>query len=199
MNHREKSIGENRSRRRPRFLVCDPTGDIGDGSQFHEEWIQSPIECLSKAVDLNPDFVVICFSRGSFKERKLLVELAAALKRNDHTKKSRVVALLQSRHRKLLEDLHDVGADFIKYVDDRLTLDNMSEILKILEPNDRLDKQLAIVCPFLHYSEIDSKIELTTCGAYLDRMILGGFRLHEICETENHLYCEYYMNPRLKR
>jgi len=26
--------------------------------------------------------------------------------------------------------------------------------------------------------------------------VLGGHRLHEICETQGHLQCEYYLNPR---
>jgi hypothetical protein len=27
-------------------------------------------------------------------------------------------------------------------------------------------------------------------------MVLGGSRLHETCETEAHLGCEYYLHPR---
>ncbi|EPR44188.1 hypothetical protein dsmv_1138 [Desulfococcus multivorans DSM 2059] len=49
---------------------------------------------------------------------------------------------------------------------------------------------------FLHYNKIESRHELTVCGAYLDRMILGGHRLGEVCQTEKHLSCEYYLNPR---
>lgn len=28
----------------------------------------------------------------------------------------------------------------------------------------------------------------------LNRMVLGGKRLHEVCETLNHLQCEYFLN-----
>lgn len=65
-----------------------------------------------------------------------------------------------------------------------------------LEPKDQVNLQLKRLCPYLHYSQIDSRNEMTVCGAYLDRMVLGGQRLHEICETQEHLQCEYSLNPR---
>jgi hypothetical protein len=61
-----------------------------------------------------------------------------------------------------------------------------------------LQRYLAVLCPFLHYSRIDSQREMTVCGAYLDRLVLGGRWLREVCETEDHLHCEYFLNPRLK-
>jgi hypothetical protein len=133
------------------------------------------------------------------RERNTLVELSAALKRNSHTRKCPVLVLLHSRHRKLLEDLNRAGVDFAKYIEEIILDSNqMQKIIDGLGPDDRLERHLAVVCPFLHYSEIDSLNELTVCGAYLDRMVLGGRWLHEICETENHLHCEYYLNPRRK-
>lgn len=198
MNHSEKSTHGEEISQKPLFLLCDSIYGKGNALLSHEGWIQSPIKCLSRAVELNPDFVVIHFKGEALYERKILVELAAALKTNRYTKKSRIVALLPFKHRKLLEDLHDAGADFVKYVDDQPTPARMQDFLEELGPGDRLEKHLATICPLLHYSEIDSKTELTTCGAYMDRMVLGGFRLREICETENHLHCEYYLNPRCK-
>jgi hypothetical protein len=29
-------------------------------------------------------------------------------------------------------------------------------------------------------------------------MVLGGKYLHEICQTEKHLQCEYFLNPRVR-
>jgi hypothetical protein len=72
------------------------------------------------------------------------------------------------------------------------------KIIDELGPDDRLERHLPVLCSFLHYREIDAQHELTVCGAYRDRMVLGGFWLHEICETENHLHCEYYLNPRIR-
>jgi hypothetical protein len=98
------------------------------------------------------------------------------------------------------EALNHEGVDFVKYVVADTTLDSnkMRKIIDELGPNDRLERHLKVVCPFLHYNEIDSKHKMAVCGAYLDRMVLGGRRLHELCETEDHLHCEYYLNPRRK-
>jgi hypothetical protein len=68
-------------------------------------------------------------------------------------------------------------------------------IIEGLGPDDCLARHLAILCPFLYYREIDSQHEMTVCGAYLDRMVLGGRRLRELCQTEDHLHCEYFLNP----
>lgn len=198
MDYREKKTNGEGSSRKPLFLVCDFIHGNANTLPSHEGWMRSPIQCLSSAVELDPDFVVIRFGSEALNDRKILVELAAALKAGRYTKKSRVVALLRFKNRKLLEGLHDAGVDFVKYVDDQPAPARMPDVLEKLGPGDRLEKHLATLCPLLHYSEIDSKTELTTCGAYLDRMVLGGFRLREICETENHLHCEYYLNPRYK-
>lgn len=53
------------------------------------------------------------------------------------------------------------------------------------------------VCPAFNYIKIDDQHELIVCGAYMNRMALGGIRLHEVCETLNHLNCEYFVSPRI--
>ena len=60
------------------------------------------------------------------------------------------------------------------------------------------ERQLAALCAYLHYDIIDARREMKVCGAYLDRMVLGGLWLSEVCQTEGHLQCEYFLNPRLK-
>ena len=72
------------------------------------------------------------------------------------------------------------------------------DIITTLGAKDRMQRQLRTLCPYLHYEMIDAYREMTVCGAYLDRMVLGSRFLHEVCETENHLGCEYFRNPRLK-
>jgi len=182
-----------------RFLLCDITGNVGELSSPDEEWASSPIQCLDKAIDGNPSIIVIRFCKIPIREREALVELSNALKRNIHTQKCPVLALLHSKQRKLIEDLKQAKVDYLRYIDDtELDSIRMREIIDGLGPDDRLERHLAILCSFLNYSKIDSRQEMTMCGAYLNRMVLGGRRLHEICETENHLHCEYYLNPRLK-
>ncbi len=182
-----------------RFLLCDIAGGIADPSSPEEEWVASPIQCLDKAVDLKPEIIVIYFRQMPIRERETLVELSAALKRNSHTQQCLVVALLYSKHRKLIEELERVQVDYVRYISDaKLDSSLVREIIEELGPGDRLDRHLETLCPFLHYSKIDSHHEMTACGAYLDRMVLGGSRLHELCETEAHHHCEYHQHPRRK-
>jgi len=180
-----------------KFLLCDPTGIFGEPPFSREEAVSSPIHCLDQAVDGDHGLIVIRFSRMPLSEREILLELAAALKRNSHTRHRPVLALLPEKHRKLLEDLVRAGVDFVKYIDEHpLNSRRMQELVKDLGPEERLDCQLAMVCPFLHYCRLDMLREMEVCGAYLDRMVLGGWRLHGTCETREHLGCEYLLNPR---
>ena len=181
----------------PRFLLCDTTGKAGEPASSDEAYAVSPIQCLNKAVDLNPEIIVVRFNDMPIREREALVELSAALKRNRHTRNRSVLALLHSKHRKLLEDLNRAGVDFVKFIGQTaLDSNRMRKIIDALGPDDRVQRQLEIVCPFLHYSKIDSSHEMAVCGAYLDRLVLGSRRLQELCETLDHLHCEYYQKPR---
>ncbi|MBU1700973.1 MAG: hypothetical protein KJ970_20895 [Candidatus Eisenbacteria bacterium] len=179
-------------------LWCDPACDPGvncPGVTF----VTSAIRCLDQAVDGHPQLIVIHFGHVTIDKRGLLVELAEALKRNSHTSSCPVLALLSSRHRSLLESLEIAGVDSARYTEDesegrRTPL----EISHGLGADDRLSHRLEAVCPYLRYREIDADRELIVCGAYLDRMVLGGHRLRKICETKDHCDCQYYLNPRVK-
>ena len=182
-----------------RLLLCDTTGNVGELWSPDEEWVPSPIQCLNRAVDGKPGIILVRFGKMPLREREALVELIAALKRNSRSQRCPVLALLHSKHRKLIEDLERAKVDYVRYIGHaKLDSTRVREVSRNLGPNDRLARHLMTLCRFLHYSRIDSQHEVTVCGAYLDRMVLGGRRLHEICETEDHLHCEYYLNPRLK-
>lgn len=183
----------------PRFLLCDTTGNIGELASPEDDWIVSPIRCLDRATDENPGIIMIRFGKVPLREREALVELAGVLKQNSHARNIPVLALLHSKHRKLLEYLHLAGVDYAHYVGEiKLASFQMHSIIDGLGLGDRLERQLATLCHFLHYSKIDLQHEMPVCGAYRDRMVLGGRRLHEICETEGHLHCEYFLNPKRK-
>ena len=185
--------------RHVRILLCDATGNVGGLSSPEAEWVSSPVQCLNRAVDLKPEFIMIRFGRLPIRESEALVELSAALKRNSHTRKCSVLVLLHSKHRKLMEDLNGARVDFVKYIGKiRLDSNQLRPMIDGLGSDDCLERHLANLCCFLHYREIDSRHEMTVCGAYRDRMVLGGRWLHKICETENHRHCEYYLDPRVK-
>ncbi|MFH1135361.1 MAG: hypothetical protein V1816_04670 [Pseudomonadota bacterium] len=184
---------------RLRFLLCDVTGDNDNLSSAEEEWVSSPIRCLDLAVDRDPGIVVVRFGRVSIAERETLLELCFALKRNSRAQRRPVLALLFSRHRRLMEELERAKVDYIRYVGEaRLDSALAREIIAGLGPEDRPARRLESVCPFPRYSVIDARRELAVCGAYLERMVLGGRRLRELCETEAHLGCECYLHPRPK-
>jgi len=198
MKKKIKPIGVETGGRELKCLVCDTSGGIAD-SPSEEEWVASPIQCLDKAVEWQPKIIVVSFIRMSIRERGALVELSAALKRNRHTKRCSVLALLHSKHRKLIEELKLAKVDYVRYIGEaKLDSNLVGEIIEDMGAGDSLDRHLETLCPFLHYSKIDSQHEMTVCGAYLDRMVLGGRRLHELCETDDHLHCDYYPHPRRK-
>jgi len=190
---------DERPARALRFLLCDTTGNVGELSSPEEEWVSSPIQCLDRAVDEKPGIIVIRFGKMTTRERDSLVELSIALKRNRYTRTCPVLALLHSKHRKLIEDLNRAKVDYVRYVGDAvLDSSRIRHIIDGLGTDDLMERHLTISCHFIHYSKIDSCREMAVCGAYLDRMVLGGRLLHGICETENHFHCEYYLKPRLK-
>jgi hypothetical protein len=195
----EKRVSRNgQSEQALRYLLCDKSGP-SESRSAHGEMVRSPIQCLDKAVDERPGIIAVRFVELPIREREALVELCAALKRNSHTKKTPVTALLHAKHRKLMKDLERAGVDFVRFIGETdLSSTLMLEILDGLGPDDRIEGQLAVICPYLHYDPIDALHEMRVCGAYLDRMVLGGHWLHEVCETARHLQCEYFLHPRVK-
>lgn len=179
-----------------RFLLCDPTGEV-DLSATEGQWACSLIQCLDRAVEESPAVIAVRFAPMPIREREAWVELCVALKRNRHTRDCAVVALLHAPHRRLLESLRRADVDYARIVGDAgLDASRMRGIIQGLGEQDRLERHLSVLCPSLHYQRIDAQRELITCGAYRDRMVLGGRRLLEICQTGDHLHCEYALHPR---
>jgi hypothetical protein len=177
------------------FILCHETSKP-ERTNPHDSWFGSPLECLYRARLRPPGIILIHFPAAPLWKREPLILLCAGLKSCSQTKSIPLVALVQTRHRKLLEELHRVGVEFVKYVR-KIPLDavRIAKWIGGLGDDDRVEHQLAILCPYLHYASIHRDREATVCGAYLDRMVLGGRRLHELCLTENHLQCPYFLNP----
>lgn len=181
-----------------RYLLCDISGWFEPKSPG-EEWVPSPTQCLDRAVEGKPGIIAVRFAPMLIQQRDALVELCVVLKRNSRTRKAPLLALLHEKHRKLIEDLKTAGVDFVKFIAARpLSSSLMIKMIDRLGHEDQVERQLAKLCPYLHYDALDACHEMTVCGAYLDRMVLGGQRLQKVCETENHLSCQYFLNPRFK-
>lgn len=197
MRDMEACTSNRRPKHRVQVLLCTSSAGArfnGDGFDV----VSSPVECLAKAIDIKPSIMLIHFAESAIREREALVELCDVLKHNSHTRATPLMALLHTRHRKLLESLRQAGVDYAGYLNTTpMDLSHLAGLIENLGPDDLLERQLERICPFLHYSPIDDEREIVVCGAYLDRLVLGRKCLHENCECETHLRCEYYLHPRL--
>ncbi|MDQ1335890.1 MAG: hypothetical protein QG552_2840 [Thermodesulfobacteriota bacterium] len=198
MMQMKRDLGNRQGEQGLRCLLCDSSGHM-ELKPEGGEWVRSPIQCLDRAMEGKPVIIAVRFWKMPMRERETLVELCAALKRNSRTRSTPVLALLHTKHRGLMEALKRAGVDLARFIGETtLSSTRLIEIIDGLGTEDRVERQWTLLCPYLDYDAIDSCHEMTVCGAYLDRMVLGGKRLHEICETEDHLHCEYYLNPRIK-
>ncbi len=179
-----------------RCLILDPRGALGRKCAG-EERVFTTARCLERAAEGDARMVVILFGNSSNARRGGLVDFVSILKRNAQTADVAVVAVLPARHRLLIEALQMVRTDYVLIIPEN-TIDSfcIGASLDKLTPHDQPEHILNAICPRLNYNAIDSRHEIMLCGAYRDRMVLGGSRLRETCETSAHLGCEYYLNPR---
>lgn len=177
-------------------LFYDEEGSRWNGG----ERVHSPVECLHKAVDGHPRLIVVRFPDTSIRKREPLLELCAVLKRNTHTWRIPILALLGARHRRMMEDLDRAGVEYVRFPGEKLQAESgamgTAAVIEEPGPGDLLKRQLALVCPHLHYSPIDAQRELVVCGAYLDRLVLESVWRHRVCESEEHRRCDYFLKPR---
>ncbi|WP_024336502.1 hypothetical protein [Desulfotignum balticum] len=181
-----------------KFLICDISRKMhAEIQEFDGSIVNSPVQCLNQAIIAPPHAIVVRFGDITLSERNALIELCSILKQNPYTRGIETIALLCSKHRMIMERLRDAGVEYVKF----LAKDESSEVLIDITtfepgPKDQVNFQLKNLCPYLHYSKIDSRHEMTVCGAYLNRMVLGENRRLEMCETQGHRHCEHYLNPR---
>jgi hypothetical protein len=161
----------------------------------------TPLACLSEATQRNFGLIIVSFSTQRICSRDNIIELFACLRNNRLTGETPLFALIETLHRELVVQMRHAGVGFMEIYWLGRPLDPRKTLCDI-QRNDvsvRIDRFLAGLCPFLTYSPIDDRVELVTCRAYRNRMVLGGKRLHEVCETETYLHCEYYLNPRMEK
>lgn len=181
------------------ILICDPRYNVKNAEYTDLDVTASPIRCLDRATEEHPGFVVIRFTDDLISERRILVELCAALKRNKNSRESQILALLPTKHRLLLEELKQAGVDYI-WIEESPGLEYpyLPGLINHISENNSPERLLSPLCPYLNHARIAEDHEMTVCGAYLDRLVLAGKRLHELCETEAHHQCDYFLKPRKK-
>lgn len=157
----------------------------------------SPISCLNAATTTPYGLIVLDFSIRAIRARSEIIELCACLKINPSTGKIPLFASIDHWHRELAGRLKEVGLNFmdVRRPQNQINPEHISDLILKTGISVHIDRVMSRLCPFLNYSPVDGCSELITCGAWHNRMVLGGKWLHDVCETDNHLHCEYFLNP----
>jgi len=180
------------------YLVCDPSSKTDD-ADHNGLWTRSPLGCLEAAIETVPAMILIRFPVPGDPIRETCLELCNVLKRNRRTRSCAVTALMPDNDSTLMDGLRSAGVDYaVTLPCCGLDDGKIRDILGSLDETHRVAHCRAPLCPYLRDIPIDEFRTMTVCGAYLDRMVLGGRRLHELCETQNHVGCEYFQNPRVR-
>jgi len=178
-----------------RYIVCDALSGAGTDQKG---LCRSPLICLERAIENVPDMILIRFPEPVDPIHEIYVELCEVLKRNRRTRRCTVTALIPRKDRFLIDRLHSAGVDYAATppcgeMDDG----KMLAFLNSLDERHRVHYWRETLCPYLSSVALDESRTMIVCGAYQNRMVLGGRRLHELCETENHIGCEYFQTPRI--
>lgn len=158
------------------------------------------LTCLNETTQGNFALIMICFSTRLVFINNDVIELCRCLKNNPLTREKPVFALADIPHLGVAVQMREAEVDFmeIRRADKAVEPKYLMGLVLKDDGSIRMDRVLARMCPFLSYIPVDERCELITCRAYRNRLVLGGRRLHEICETADHSHCEYFINPRIK-
>ncbi len=154
--------------------------------------------CLNEATIADYGLVIFDFTVGlNSLVRSEIIDLCRCLKINPMTRETPLFASIDRWHRKIAEQMKDAGLDYmgVRKYPERIDPRYISELIRTTKISVRIDNVVSRLCPFMNYERIDDRSELILCGAWRNRMVLGGKRLHDLCETGNHLHCDYFLNP----
>ncbi|MCB2148222.1 MAG: hypothetical protein KQI81_17225 [Deltaproteobacteria bacterium] len=154
---------------------------------------------LSEATSRHFSLIIIGLTTKRISLRNDIIELCRCLNTHPLTKNTSVLVLVELSHRNMAVRLADAGVRFVKVVHPGEPIDPeyLLRLVHLDDPSVNINRILARLCPFIHYRPIDDQCELTTCKAYRNRMVLGGSRLHDVCETDTHVHCKYFIKPRV--
>lgn len=154
--------------------------------------------CLNLAARGNFGLIVLNVPVGKIAIRSHVLELCRCLTRHTETEDTPVIVSAEFLHRKMAIKMANAGIRFMDVRPKGAPIDpgHLMHMVRTGNPSIRIDLILARLCPFLDHRPIDDGCELTTCRAYKNRMVLGGRRLHEVCESDRHVYCDTFLSPR---
>lgn len=157
------------------------------------------LACMYEATSRDFGLIIICLTVRQLKLRQNMLELCHCLKTHPLTKNKLMVVSVDCLHREITSKLADAGVRFMDVHMPGASIDPDSLMNRVQSDDSsiKIDRILHKLCPHIHYEPIDEQCELTTCKAYGNRMVLGGQRRHEVCESEDHIYCDQFLCPRL--
>ncbi|MBN1276995.1 MAG: hypothetical protein JXA35_05840 [Deltaproteobacteria bacterium] len=181
-----------------KILVCQLDERVEILKSVDVTIIHNSLSCLNEATSNPYDLIIIDFSvrarRGLLIE---IVELCRCLKVNPLTNKKPLFVSIDRWHREIAVKMKETGVDYmdLRPVPNRIDPQYISNLISDSGISVHITRILSQLCPFMNYELLDNSYDFLTCGAWHNRMVLGGKRLHELCETEDHLHCEYFLNP----
>jgi len=159
---------------------------------------RTPLACLNEATGGDYGLIVVSFSTRPVSARDETIELCKYLKNNSLATRTPLVVSMEAPHRGIAVALKNSGVGLLEVRSTEAPVD--PELLKGLihsgDASISIDRVLTRMCPFLNYNPVDGQRELITCRAYGNRMVLGGRRLHEVCETRDYSHCDTFLHPR---
>ena len=181
-----------------KILVYRSTTNLTEYALEETTVVTSPVACLREATEKRYDLIVIIFGPGFLKECDVMVELCTTLKRNRHTMQMPLLCVLPSKHRDLLQRLANAKVEYVMILEPKdCILQGRLETFAFSPSEEyEIGGILSEVCPHINYFPVCRDKEILYCGAYRNRLVLGPYRLRQYCETNNHIDCEYFQNPR---
>jgi len=181
-----------------KILVCQIDERVEILTAVGVTIIHNSLSCLNEAT-INPyDLIIIDFSVQSKCDLLIeIVELCRCLKVNPLTNKVPLFVSIDRWDREIAVRMKESGVDYmdLRQGPNRMDPQYISNIVIETGISVHINRVVSRLCPFINYGLLNNSCEFLTCRAWRNRMVLGGKWLHELCETEDHLHCEYFLNP----
>ena len=180
------------------ILVCPVQRNQGITKTAEVAIARSLPACFNLASSQDFGLIIINVPDGRDTIQNRVLDLCRGLKSHPETQDTPVIISLEFINRELIIKLVNTGIRFMDLREKGAPIDpeRLLCLTRRADPSVRIDLILARLCPFLDHRWESDGHALTTCRAYRNRMVLGGKRLHEVCESDCHVYCEYYLHPR---
>ena len=164
--------------------------------------MNSAVKCMSEAASCAYDLIAVVIERDNDLSSGEFLALCGALKSDPQTCNIPVLAVLNTRNPGLLRKLDQAGADYAFFLPEESpvpSLDLLLETANKLDASNMPRLILEKVCPFIHYTGLQSGQELVSCGAYNDMLVLGKQKINGLCTTSEHRTCPYFLAPKADR